>query len=648
MIATVANAMMSTLPQATPKRNALAALSAALLVVVPALVGAQTPIPTPTPAPLPPLRPLTEYRSFDGLGNNRANPLQGIAGAAFDRILSAAYRDSVSAPSGADRPSARAISNTVSAQPRLIPSAAGASDFLWQWGQFLDHDITLTGTAVPNEAFDVAVPKGDTYFDPTGTGTVTIPVGRSVYKTVNGVRQQLNANSAFIDGSMIYGSDTVRANALRTLDGTGRLKTSDGGLLPFNTGGLLNVPTNSASFFVAGDIRANEQLGLIAIQTLFVREHNFWAQKIREQAAAAVPPATLTDDAIYKLARAIVSAEVQAITYNEFLPVLLGPNALAPYSGYKAGEQPGIANEFATAAYRFGHSLLNPTLWRRDANGRPIAAGDLSLASSFFAPQEVVKNGGIDPILRGLWLQRSQELDPFVVDGVRNFLFGAPGQGGFDLASLNIQRGRDHGLPSYAQFRAGLGLRPVTSFANITINPEVRNRLATAYGTVDKIDPWVGFLSEDHVPGAMVGESLFFLLTDQFLNLRDADRFWYQSYLSPELVRLVDAQTLSVIIRRNTTMRDVPPNVFRTRMQPDQPPPPTGTPAATPTPRPTPTGTPAATPTPRPSPTGTPAATGTPRPSPTGTPAATPTPRPSPTGTPAATGTPRPSPTPRV
>ena len=93
--------------------------------------------------------------------------------------------------------------------------------------------------------------------------------------------------------------------------------------------------------YCKGDIRANEQIGLIAMHTLFVREHNRLADLISSHY-----PDT-DDEQIYQLARKIVSAEIQAITYKEFLPALLGPYApdLGSYTGYDASVDPTLANE---------------------------------------------------------------------------------------------------------------------------------------------------------------------------------------------------------------------------------------------------------------------------------------------------------------
>ena len=138
---------------------------------------------------------------------------------------------------------------------------------------------------------------------------------------------------------------------------------------------------------------------------------------------------------------------------------------------------PQISNAFAAASYRFGHSMLSPTLQRLDDNGETIEQGNLPLRDAFFQPNRV-KEAGIEPFLRGFAAQTAQALDPQVVDDVRNFLFGEPGQGGFDLASLNIQRGRDHGLPSYNDTREALGFQRITSFNDPIFKGDSGSKLA--------------------------------------------------------------------------------------------------------------------------------------------------------------------------
>jgi hypothetical protein len=493
-----------------------------------------------------------EPRSIDGTGNHFENPTWGAAFQPLRRSGTVAYADGVSAPARPNGPSPRAISNAVSVQGGLVPNAAGASDFLWQWGQFMDHDLDQTGDpndGGPMERLDIAVPSGDPQFDPNGTGTATIPVTRAGFAVDSTPRQQVNKITAFIDGSNIYGSDAVRAKALR---GTkGRLKTSSGNLLPFNVDGLPNASSpnnpNDPNLFLAGDVRCNEQLGLTAMHTLWMREHNRIAGLLHQQYPS------MSDEDIYQTARSVVVGELQHIEFDRWIPLFLGATALPHYTGYDSTVDPRIENLF-TNLYRVGHTLLSSQLAMVGNDGKPVLGGHVSLRDAFFMPDFYIQGAGIEPVLMGLSKQKAQEVDALVVEDVRSFLFGKPGQGGLDLVSLNIQRGRDHGLPSYNQARIDYGLAPATSFADITSNISVQHRLEAVYASVDDVDPWIGAVAEDHLDGAMVGELLEAVLADQFRRVRDGDRFYYETYLPQYLVEWVNKQTLAMVIRRNTTI----------------------------------------------------------------------------------------------
>jgi hypothetical protein len=507
----------------------------------------------------------TLYYSIDGSGNNLQHPNWGAVGQDLLRTAPAQYADGISAMAGANRPSARLVSTTVATDTTdgNIPNSRFMSDWVYAWGQFLDHDIDLTsdGTGAQNQAANVVVPTGDPYFDPNSTGTQVIYFNRSEYDPKTGTstknpRQQPNDISAWIDGSVIYGNDPVRADALRAHVG-GRLLTSPGDLMPFNTAGLPNAnqgPFPDNQLFLAGDVRANENIELTAVQTLFVREHNRVAGLIQQ----ANP--SLTDDQIYQMARAYVTAEEQSITFNEFLPALLGSGVITAYHGYNPRVNPGIANEFSTAAYRFGHSLLAPDVQFLNNDGT-TADPAMSLANSFFNPPAVVQNG-VDPILKYLASDNAQEVDTKIVPELQNFLFGPPGAGGFDLASLNIQRGRDHGLADYNTTRAAYGLPKVKSFSDITSDPVLQDKLQQLYGDVNNIDLWVGGLAEDHVPGGSVGPLFTRIIADQFQRIRDGDRLWFENIYTGSTLDRLENSTLADIIRWNTTDTNVQDNVF--------------------------------------------------------------------------------------
>ncbi|MDJ0660352.1 MAG: peroxidase family protein [Crocosphaera sp.] len=522
-----------------------------------------------------------EFRTMDGIDNNLNNSTLGSVGSNLIRLSGVGYDDGFSVPRGGLNstvlPSPRAISNSLSAQSNFLPNTSNVSDWVWQWGQFLDHDLDLSPIGT-TEGFNIAVPTGDPSFDPDNLGDRTITLNRSEFNTDSfGVRQQFNDITAYIDASNIYGSDVTRANALRTNDGTGKLiaETAANGekLLMLNTVGLDNDTggdPNVTNYFVSGDVRANEQVGLAATHTLFMREHNRLADDIKTRLDSGETALVnkfqdsglSEDDFIFESARKVVGAQMQIITYDQWLPVVLGKNALDNYDGYDDEIDPGISTEFSTAAFRFGHTMLSPELLRVDNNGNIVNA--LSLRDSFFKPEEVQQNG-IDTLLMGLASQKAQEVDTFLVDDVRNFLFGPPGAGGFDLASLNLQRGRDHGLPPINTVRLALGLTPYTSFLDLTGGDvQLAAAFATVYNSMDEVDLWIAGLAEKKVNGGLLGETFSRIVIDQFTRSRDGDRFFYLNDLD-HLIALdptLETVTLSKIIRRNSTIQTIQNNAF--------------------------------------------------------------------------------------
>lgn len=509
-------------------------------------------------------------RSYDGSNNNQSYPHWGASFSHLQRLGNTAYADGISAMAGELRASARLISNEIAHQAsgESIRNSFDTSDYVWQWGQFINHDISLT-EGLTTESSDIVVPVFDAYFDPAGTGTQVIGFNRAPYDPETGTdpsnpRQQENELSSWIDGSMVYGSGPQRAAALRAGPDSPFLKTSAGNLLPFNTDGLDNANgfvTDPAALFVAGDVRANEQVGLTALHTLFVREHN----RIAKELARRLPDSSA--DEIFERTRRLVVAKIQIITYEEFLPALLGSDAIDLYSGYDSSIDPTISNEFSAAAFCLGHSMVNETLLRLDKNGEVIDDGNLSLRNSFFTGNVVLQEeDDIDPILRGLAGQRHQRIDVQIIEPLRNFLVGSPGSGGFDLASINIQRGRDHGLPSYNDARAAMGLSRHKSFSDITNDNSLSQALQGMYGSVDDIDLWVGGLAESTPgdSGSQLGSLFHEIVKHQFSALRDGDRFWYENYLSDNELYRVQDTTLSKVIRANTNIGlELPRNVFK-------------------------------------------------------------------------------------
>ncbi len=521
---------------------------------------------------LPCLITAQEYRSIDGRSNNISNPEWGATNTPLARLTTVDYTDGISSPAGQDRLNPREVSNILFEQQDRIDDKLALSDFVWVFGQFIDHDITLVENFSfdenPEEALIIVPPVGDPFYGPGDF----IPMMRSLESPDSGTdidnpRQHDNAITSFIDASNIYGSDESRALWLRSFQ-DGKLRTSSGDMLPWNTiDGEFNSPIDqdvpfmetsglTTKFYVAGDTRANENPLLISMHTIFVREHNLVCDEIIAQ------DSNLSDEEIYQEARKIVNGKLQAIVYNEWLPSM---NLSIPeYSGYVDQINPAISNVFSAAAFRIGHTLINSNIIRMKNDGELIAAGNISLRDAFFNPIAVNLAGGVDPFIKGMGTQIQQDFDCKVVNDVRNFLFGIPGAGGLDLAAININRGRERGLPDYNTVRADFGLPRISEFSDLCSIPEIGNLLEEIYGSTDNIDPWVGMLAEDHLPNSLFGELVMKILESQFRVLRDGDRFYFENdnNLSEEWKGIVRNSTLNSIVMRNSSIDLMQNNLF--------------------------------------------------------------------------------------
>jgi hypothetical protein len=316
-----------------------------------------------------------------------------------------------------------------------------------------------------------------------------------------------------------------------------------------DNGGFQTPP----NMFSAGDVRANENVALASLHTLFMREHN----RLVDELSAAEP--TWTNEQLYQRARKIVGAQLQVIAFQEFLPALLGPYAPSPNGVYDPSIDPTITNEFATLFLRVGHSMLAPQFRRIQNDGMPDRRDPIVLGTAGFSITPLLGSPtGLDLHLKGLSIEPQAEVDTMVDDGLRNIV------GGIDLFAIDIQRGRDHGLADYNAMRASYGLPVASSFAEITSDLQLQMRLEELYGDVDNVDPIIGMLAEDHLPGASVGPLVVAGFNEQFTRLRDGDRFWYENDadFTPEDVAFLQGTRLSDIIRRNTGITSLQKNVF--------------------------------------------------------------------------------------
>ncbi len=513
-----------------------------------------------------------ENRSFDGSGNNISNPTMGQAGTSLSRLMSNGYGDGISTPGGQTRPNPRILSNALFAQDVAISDHMGLSDFLWTFGQFIDHDVVAVFEN-PTEPALIPVDFDDPHFNPGGIiPNVMIPMFRNMPAPGTGTntsnpRGHLNELTHWLDGSNIYGSSQETADWLRSF-ADGKMKTSTGDLLPWNTTtGEKGDPVDpnaphmddavgiASRLFVAGDARANEQPLLNACHTVFVREHNRMCDVLIQDHP------DWTDEEIFQEARRWTVGIYQAIVFEEWLPAM-GVH-LPDYAGYDSSVDGSISNIFSAAAFRLGHTLLNGTIQRLDADGNVIPSGNLTLAQAFFNP-DIVESTGLDPFFKGMAVQVEQAMDCKLIDDVRNFLFGPPGAGGLDLAAININRGRERGLPDLNTLRSDLGLPIFNDFSDINSDTESTDALAAAYTNINEIDAWVGMLSEEPMADALFGESIMEIMVQQFQALRDADRFYYQNdpAFSVYDKMVIQGTTFKEVIMRNTGITLMQDNVF--------------------------------------------------------------------------------------
>jgi hypothetical protein len=500
--------------------------------------------PNPPPNSPHPIALLPEFRPIGASGNNLVHPnWDPVPGSPEIALAPPNFAPGPNDPLIAG-PNPRLISNVIAGGTGANgqngeTNDATASAWLYVFGQFVDHDISLESTPPGAVSIAVTVPAGDPVFTPGTRIAMTRDERSPATNTI------LNDVAGYLDLSQLYGDTPDAALALSNTDGT--LKSS-------GAGQYLQV---SSGVFITGDPRVMENPELTAVSTLFMREHNYWVGYLK----AANPAWTGTQ--LYNMARSITIAEYQNIIYSEYLPLLIG-GALGPYSGYNPEVNAQVTQEFSTAAFRVGHAQVSDTQEGLDNNGNVVFTQPLSQA--FQNTAAVDEANGINPLLRSLGSDYAQATDVYTVATLRNLLF-APLPGGdideMDLIAIDIQRERDAGLAGLNQTRQAIGLPPYHSFADITSDPVLQQNLQTIYGNVNNLDLFMGGLAENPAPGAIVGQTFQSIIASQFHALRAGDRFfWLNEPFDPATASMIANTKLSDILLRNTDTTSVQPNLF--------------------------------------------------------------------------------------
>lgn len=604
-----------------------------------------------------PILGIWEVQSLNGINNNPFFPTIGSAGTRYLRIGSARYADGKSQM--VTGPDPRYVSNRIYNDTNVnVFSERGVTQWGTVWGQFVDHNIghrDENGTT-SNLPFNSTDPL-ESFINDLGY----IPFARSAAAPGTGVtnaRQHINTQTAYLDAEAVYGITDTRLDWLRNGSLDGNPDNNSGTMmLPSNylprrdaRGNPAGAPTMAMdgrlladpnSAVVAGDVRANENVTLTGVQTLFAREHN--------RIVAALPSWVSQEDK-YQLARAVVIAEIQYITYNEFLPAM--GVILPTYQGYNEFLDPSTAHEFATVGYR-AHSFIHgntdvdtnasrytqATLDALAAQGIQVtingtdASFEVPVNVESFNP-ELLKLIQLGPLLQGVGNESQYRNDEMIDNQLRSVLFRIPTSSNpdcldgptlpqcfravLDLGAVDMQRGRDHGMPSYNSMRNAYGLASKTTFTSITGestesfpsdplltpgneindpncldivalfdingNPttidannatrvvkrcSVAARLKAIYGTVSNLDAFTGMMAEKHLTGADMGELQRAIWLDQFGAARDGDRFFYANDPLQDYIRqnfgIDSRKTLAQVISLNTDIpsTQLPANVFR-------------------------------------------------------------------------------------
>ncbi|XP_076646950.1 dual oxidase 2-like isoform X2 [Halictus rubicundus] len=408
-------------------------------------------------------------------------------------------------------------------------------------------------------------------------------------------RQQLNEITPFLDGGLIYGTSKAWSNVLRTysngtFDPNGLLAASHNNLYPeYNTDKLpmSNPPPpihhreyitqhrteKVERFFKLGNPRGNENPFLLTFGIIWFRWHNLIAKYIKSRQP------DWSGEKVYNEARKWVIATQQHIVTNEWLPEWLGKE-FPKYTGYDPSIDPQIDQFFQAAAFRFGHTLVPPGVFLRDYGRRGCKLKQHSRAirtcnNYWMSENSIFENNtkvegiiDIEKLIMGMAIQPSAEEDHKIVEDLRGSLFGPLEFSRRDLMALNIQRGRDHGLPDYNTARMAYNLHKVNNVSHFTnVNQEIKTLFWELHNfSFDNVDTWVGGILET-VNGP--GELFQAIIIDQFQRIRAGDRFWYKNinnnlFTHDEIERLECLSFYDILISvTDMEHNDIPKNPFR-------------------------------------------------------------------------------------
>jgi len=543
---------------------------------------------------------LTKYRTIDGSCNNMKNPLMGRSVTQLGRYQAPKYDDGVWSARDTGMPNSRLARALLAPDDNVLQK--DTTNLVMQFGQFLDHDITHVpvfqlanstgiscctpdGKHLPESirhphCFTLDILPDDPFYSQYGVECVNFVRSMVAPRSdcMFGYAEQLNQVTHWHDASTVYGSNKAMSDLLRERR-AGRMKTfsyQNRQMLPLDWQNKDCIGYDKGlRCFLAGDSRVNQLIGLTAMHTLFLREHNRVADELLR-----INP-RWDDEKLFHEARRVVIAQLQHVTFNEYLPVLLGRQTMEAYGllprstgytlNYNENVTATIFNEFSTAAYRYGHSLVPH--WFELVNENGATYERMHLGDYYNNPHPMLKKDVFDAVLRGLTLMQPMASDhQFSSELTDKLLKRAEEKYGGDLVAFNIWRARDHGLPGYNTYRQLFGLPKAATFQDLgdVISPDVIDKMASIYKSPDDIDLFIAGMSEKVAAGGgMVGHTFTHMIADQFARLKEGDRYYYEhggqsgSFTPQQLVEIRKVSMASVLCRNGDSIKHVQALTFR-------------------------------------------------------------------------------------
>uniref|UniRef100_A0A8C5P9H6 NAD(P)H oxidase (H2O2-forming) n=1 Tax=Leptobrachium leishanense TaxID=445787 RepID=A0A8C5P9H6_9ANUR len=466
-----------------------------------------------------------EVQRYDGWYNNLAHHSTGTKDSKFLRLNPASYSDGVyEVAKEPELPNPRIISDVVMKGQSGLASPRNLTVLGVFFGYHLLSEIVSTEhCACPAEFLNIYIPGGDKVFDPTNKSNVVLPYQRSKWspgtgRSPNNPRDQVNSVTTWIDGSSIYGSSHSWCDALRSFSG-GQLASGADKQFPSNAKSSLpmwKAPDPSTGqrgnegIYGFGNAMANESPFLQAASIVWFRYHNYLAQTFMERNP------DWTDEDVFQNARKWVIATYQT--------------------------DPSVSSEF--------RAITSQVLYSMMPSGNPN-----------------LQNGAdVDELILGMASQIAEKEDNIVVEDLRDYWYGKMQYSRTDLSAFSIQGGRDFGLSSFNKVKKSSGYTPLQGWQDIQ-NSEIRENLSSLYNNdIDKLEL---------IPGAMLeingglGEFVTNLILEQFIQIRDGDRFWFENnknglFNQTEIDQIRNTKFHHVLLAViNATDKDIQDSIFQ-------------------------------------------------------------------------------------